>query len=104
MTYYEELQTMRKNNLDISNLIAANSTEWFLKDICRMKESDEKYHEYFEKVAEQIKDTYLYDDFSLDEIELSLNQAVRQHHLTVDDILNYYGDVITGAYENYLDE
>lgn len=64
------LNTFRKandNNILVDELIAANSADWFLKNVLEVEEKT--YNKYFDNLAEAIWGCYIDAELNLEEIE-----------------------------------
>ena len=63
-----------ENNILVDELIAANSTDWFLNEVLEV--SDETYSEYFNKLADTIRKCYLDTELSINDIENNIYECI----------------------------
>lgn len=63
-----------ENNIFVDELISANSTDWFLKEVLEV--SNKTYSEYFNKLADAIRKCYLDTELSIKDVENSIYECI----------------------------
>lgn len=100
MTYYEELNLARKNNLNALNIYCASEAEWFVRDYCEINEFDSNYANDINNIAGSIKEAYIkFDRITFEEIEENL-MYLRDNYkkLSIEEI----GDNLLDSINNEL--
>lgn len=71
------LNTFKKaneNNILVDELIAANSTDWFLHEVLGVE--DNTYNKYFDKLADAIRYCYIDTELSINDIENNIYECI----------------------------
>lgn len=63
-----------ENNILVDELVAANSTDWFLNEVLEVE--DNTYNKYFDKLANAIRKCYVNTELGIKDIENNIYECI----------------------------